>query len=1526
MSFGNPFASSVYEDESGTSGLGYNGFEVSLNYISGLPDPNIVSNSSLKLIFKSLLKRDDTTKEKALNELTSYAALKENQPELKDDLVLITWVQLYPKLSISESKAVRSLAHHVQTLFISNLQKSYAKYLQDTIPILLTGLYDLDTSVVNSTTKHLQAAFNNDQNKVNNVWILFQTQILNFADQVLNKETIDSLSDDRFVARDEAELKYLRLVNATISVVNYLIQLGFTTNPTKMEKNLELYYKFFTYENLWHLLLVNTNLNNQRIYKTLLSLLNSTLKNRPDLITDKAWKLISKRFLKSLTFTKKVDSKSQNSVIYSSLVIPILSTLINLEKNKPGFQEYDKSAKERVVGLLKIGSLNSDAIYYTLLQSFLTLTSIIDLQDEVESKTIENILYDDFKSEVSKNLRFRNGASFIINSLSLYLTIVTKFQDKSQTEKLLGNITHEVLQIKSPVTSQLTGILSKYVKPEIVQKEILETNPDNVNNILSLSTKTATPIDELLSKSFDSLKIKSEDESQDISKEPAFTIYEHIINSNITDYSTQVNEFIDELPSFVSTNFIDQPIRILIKYAESDLFSEEVFYESFETLILKLEYINATSHLLNRLDSFKNRDELLQNSSGLKKLLKDSISKYDFTSDYLFKPYFTNPTTIINLYNVADQQEKVPIFVDYYWRYNSEDDELFCLLSRQTNFLDHALWRSPLAIPVHKKVESFFPKHADLRTKFFTSLRQHVVDNGASLEIENHITNLLDQNPDLVKEIIPDNYTKTITEAYGEVIDSRLALGNPLQSNIYILNTEENSFKAEEVVSLIKYAQFLDNMAYEFKPEVVLNFNVISEIAADYEFLVDESKSKFSSDSLLQFQRISNEKFNSFFANESFNSLVSQIISGEFSNDLLRLLVEPNSSSVFSFYHNRLLKHVLSALFNAQSPKVTELDIDGYVKKGIRSKDSSFLLSLTTVLSVLGSSLADLQYERLRNLVGSELIGLRPIEINTEGLKKLSILNNFVGSGDFDSDFVPFQPQRFNMIINEVNKWLESDVAFEPEFVFVRLQLLQFLTSINGLEFEKTENFVELSIRVLQDTIGIVSVGEEDRSLELKYYSLKLYLTLEKRGLLEKSTATDLQSEILEFFINENYKEVNRPVFIYNNLLNRILNKIPTKQFGERYSELFTKFQNSTNFELKRPLLQIISRVIIARQQDLVIEFELSKDGDDLSNFKIPQNLIDNVLKVPEFDEDDLEEEKKLINYLWNWVLILLNFKDITLRLRALYINQLQTENDELITKFLNFISLLINGFSDDKEFNQKISNDHDSFINYGFENSVDDLVVEVRLLSIHLFYTILTSIGSSASNWFNDIKDRNFKARVEQFTSKFISPSLINHKLNDFESKSTSLTSKDDNLKIKINRITNEMKASYLIDEQYLEVVFKIPITFPLNNIEVLGPSRVGVKEQQWKAWLLSSQRIISLQNGEILESLEYFLKNVSFHFKGFEECAICYSILHQDNSLPSKTCSTCKNKFHAGCLYKWFKSSGGNTCPLCRSTFNFR
>lgn len=218
-------------------------------------------------------------------------------------------------------------------------------------------------------------------------------------------------------------------------------------------------------------------------------------------------------------------------------------------------------------------------------------------------------------------------------------------------------------------------------------------------------------------------------------------------------------------------------------------------------------------------------------------------------------------------------------------------------------------------------------------------------------------------------------------------------------------------------------------------------------------------------------------------------------------------------------------------------------------------------------------------------------------------------------------------------------------------------------------------------------------------------------------------------------------------------------------------------------------------------------------------------------------------------------------------------------------------------------------------------------LLQECKELMLHLLYVLFKNMGSMTSSWWLNLKDRSLQAKVEKFVTMHVSKLLIRQELKEVSEKVKKLTSQDESLTIRLNNATNEIKAGYLVDEQKLEISLKIPSNYPLSNIQVHGNSRVGINEQKWKSWILSAQRVIVGMNGSVMDSLELFTKNVNLHFSGFEECAICYSILHAvDRKLPSKVCPTCNNRFHGACLYKWFRSSGNNTCPLCRSEIPFR
>ena len=79
----------------------------------------------------------------------------------------------------------------------------------------------------------------------------------------------------------------------------------------------------------------------------------------------------------------------------------------------------------------------------------------------------------------------------------------------------------------------------------------------------------------------------------------------------------------------------------------------------------------------------------------------------------------------------------------------------------------------------------------------------------------------------------------------------------------------------------------------------------------------------------------------------------------------------------------------------------------------------------------------------------------------------------------------------------------------------------------------------------------------------------------------------------------------------------------------------------------------------------------------------------------------------------------------------------------------------------------------------------------------------------------------------------------------------------------------------------------------------------------------------IVNTRNASIIEAFSLWCINISQYYKGIEECPICYCVVHPERkTLPRIKCSTCKNKYHRYCIARWMKTSGKNTCPMCRQS----
>ncbi|KAJ5167135.1 uncharacterized protein N7482_005916 [Penicillium canariense] len=193
-----------------------------LTYIVEPPDLSRISDQQLVIAFKNLLKKDEITRTKALEELKEYISSVEAKSGTLDEGFLEAWVKIYPRASIDLSRRVRQLAHTILGSIAGVVGKRIAPHLSKVVGAWLAGLYDNDRPVHRSALDSLTTVFSTEA-KRNNLWKIYQGSILDFVEDVVLHQKPLTLSDERTVKRDDAEAKYARVVGAAILLFNRIL-------------------------------------------------------------------------------------------------------------------------------------------------------------------------------------------------------------------------------------------------------------------------------------------------------------------------------------------------------------------------------------------------------------------------------------------------------------------------------------------------------------------------------------------------------------------------------------------------------------------------------------------------------------------------------------------------------------------------------------------------------------------------------------------------------------------------------------------------------------------------------------------------------------------------------------------------------------------------------------------------------------------------------------------------------------------------------------------------------------------------------------------------------------------------------------------------------------------------------------------------------------------------------------------------------------------------------------------------------
>lgn len=238
----------------------------------------------------------------------------------------------------------------------------------------------------------------------------------------------------------------------------------------------------------------------------------------------------------------------------------------------------------------------------------------------------------------------------------------------------------------------------------------------------------------------------------------------------------------------------------------------------------------------------------------------------------------------------------------------------------------------------------------------------------------------------------------------------------------------------------------------------------------------------------------------------------------------------------------------------------------------------------------------------------------------------------------------------------------------------------------------------------------------------------------------------------------------------------------------------------------------------------------------------------------------------KLRCYLLAWLLTFQIFAASSYKVRSDLNNNLK--NHKCIEPLLDIIFQIL-GHNNENLLDLKKENiSSEKIQNYELATSVktDNARADLIWILVSLYFQSLKYAPSAVKGWWLDSK-KQMKNMICLWTEKFISPLLVEEELNAVISWAESQDSLDDdqNLVVKVAKNVREVSVGYEIDDMVMRFFIRVPENYPLDLVKVQSVNRVGVSEQKWNSFLMTTNGVInfSVLNSFHLSTLHSAKKN---------------------------------------------------------------
>ncbi|KAH0834818.1 hypothetical protein J3R83DRAFT_10427 [Lanmaoa asiatica] len=456
---------------------------------------------------------------------------------------------------------------------------------------------------------------------------------------------------------------------------------------------------------------------------------------------------------------------------------------------------------------------------------------------------------------------------------------------------------------------------------------------------------------------------------------------------------------------------------------------------------------------------------------------------------------------------------------------------------------------------------------------------------------------------------------------------------------------------------------------------------------------------------------------------------------------------------------------------------------------------------------------------------------------------------------DPDSDVVFLPQQRAVNVMKACQAWVAADEDdgdgvdedVESAMTLVFFHLAPILQNVPGSHWDFIWDVIENNLEncSLEDSAMLTTLGR----------TLRLVIAIDALSSTNKPLRANWDGRkvtVLELIrnmvaVNTTAMPCSEPRTLCRELALSVIQEMPSTMMSEETLPSMCHLLEDQSQDVQRMGYHLLHNAARKRTEHYVVEAGV--DTEDVVKPELPPELFTILQQslssgeVLDLDEQSISRNKEVSGYLLAWMITFDLFTDASMKVRSGYFNHMRSLN--IISQyFIPNIFDILGLFSGGK---QVFKLDVWTVDEFHLETFEPESSLSLQLLAAHLYHRALLTVPALIRSWISDCTDKQLLTRVIDYTSSYFSPGIIKAELAQVrQPDASSELSTTENLTVRVSSTSGEVTASYMVDEQALELSIRMPSDWPLHRLEVRDTKMVGVSEDRWRAWILGVQQVV--------------------------------------------------------------------------------